>query len=166
MSDTLAIVMEQERRLVFPQFDEHIAFDIGSAIRRIAVSESKAVVCDVRLWDRPLFYMALPGTTADNVEWVRRKANVVRRYGKSTYRMVLEKGAGPDNRALAAEMDAPMSDYVLAGGGFPINVANVGIVGAVTASGIPEHLDHMLVVRGICDTLGIAQDGLMLPESL
>lgn len=165
MSDNLAIVMEQERRLVFPRFDEHMAFETGSAIRRIAVAEGKGVVCDIRLWDRPLFYTALPGTTADNAEWVRRKANVVRRYGKSTYRMVLEKGAGPGKRALADEANAPLADYVLAGGGFPINVDGAGIVGAVTVSGIPEHLDHMLVVRGICAVLGIAEDGLMLPES-
>lgn len=166
MSDSLAVVIEQERRLVFGAFDEAAAFELGAAIRAIALAEDKGVVCQVRLWDRPLFYMALPGTTADNVEWVRRKANVVKRYGKSTYRMVLEKGAGPGNRALGDEMNAPLSDYVLAGGGFPIRVEGAGVIGAVTVSGIPEHLDHMLVVRGLCAVLEIAQDGLVLPESL
>lgn len=166
MRDSLAIVVEQERRLVFRAFDEAAAFELGAAVRAIALAEDKGVVCEVKLWDRPLFYMALPGTTADNVEWVRRKANVVKRYGKSTYRMVLEKGAGPGNRALGDETNAPLSDYVLAGGGFPIRVEGAGVIGAVTVSGIPEHLDHMLVVRGLCAVLDIAQDGLVLPESL
>lgn len=164
MSERLAIVVEQERRLVFPSFNEQLAFEVGSTIRELAVAEDKGIVCDIRLWDRPLFYMALPGTTADSVEWARRKANVVRRYGKSTYRMVLEKGAGPDNRELPAESHAPLTDYVLAGGGFPIRVAGAGIIGAVTVSGIPEHLDHMLVVTGIIEVLGISIDGLTLPE--
>lgn len=166
MSGSLDIVIEQEKRLVFPRFDEATAFELGSAIRDIALDEGKGVVCEVRLWDRPLFFMALPGTTADNAEWVRRKANVVRRFGKSSYRMVLEKGAGPGNRALSAEMNAPIEDYVLAGGGFPIAVKRAGIIGAVTVSGIPEHLDHMLTVRGICAVLDMAHDDLTLPEAI
>lgn len=165
MSDSLAIVIEQERRLVFRAFDEGTAFALGSAIRDIAMAEDKSVVCEVRLWDRPLFFMALAGTTADNAEWVRRKANVVKRFGKSTYRMVLEKGAGPGNRALSEEMNAPLADYVLAGGGFPIRVEGAGVIGAATVSGIPEHLDHMLVVRGICAVLDMAHDDLVLPEA-
>ncbi|WP_127142877.1 heme-degrading domain-containing protein [Pelagibacterium montanilacus] len=148
-------VVAQEATLTFAAFDEAAAFSVGSAIRDIALDEGLGVVCDIRFWDRPLFYMALPGTTADNPEWVRRKANVVRRFGKSTYRMVLEHGAGEGRRALPADFGARPEEYVLAGGGFPLAVARVGIIGAITVSGIPEHEDHMLVVRGICRHLGV-----------
>lgn len=164
MSDRLARVIEQERRLVFQRFDEAAAFAIGSEIRRIALAEGHGIVCDVRLWDRPLFYMALPGTTADNPEWVRRKANVVKRFGKSTYRMVLERGVTENARAFPADRGMAVEDYVLAGGGFPITVEGVGIIGAVTVSGVPEHIDHWLVVQGICAHLGIDPATLALPN--
>ena len=57
-------IIEQERRLVFSGFDEGAAFAIGSAIRERALQEGLSLVADVRLWDRPLFYMAMPGTPA------------------------------------------------------------------------------------------------------
>ncbi len=151
----LASVITHEADLVFDRFDEAAAFEIGSAIREIALAEHLSIVCDVRYWDRPLFYMALPGTSADNPDWVRRKINVVKRFGKSSYRMVLERKATPQNRAFPADSGLPASDYVLAGGGFPIRIRNAGVIGAITVSGVPEHLDHMLVVRGICQHLGM-----------
>ena len=39
------------------------------------------------------------------------------------------------------------------GGSFPIRVAGVGIVGAVTVSGLPQAQDHALVVEGLRDFL-------------
>ncbi|WP_404403165.1 heme-degrading domain-containing protein [Pelagibacterium halotolerans] len=158
----LNAIIAQEDRLVFSRFDEAAAFEIGTAIRDIALAEGHSIVCDIRLWDRPLFYMALPGTTADNPDWVRRKANVVRRFSKSTYRMVLERGAGEGNRAFPGDSGLSPQDYVLAGGGFPVRIEGVGVVGAIIVSGAPEDVDHMLVVRGICGHLGIDADSLRL----
>jgi uncharacterized protein (UPF0303 family) len=45
-------------------------------------------------------------------------------------------------------------DFAIAGGGFPINVEGVGVIGAATASGLPEREDHNLVVAAICAVLG------------
>lgn len=164
MGDRLARVIEQEQRLVFHRFDEAAAFAIGSEIRRIALAGGNGIVCDIRLWDRPLFYMALPGTTADNPEWVRRKANVVKRFGKSTYRMVLERGVTENARAFPSDRGMAVEDYVLAGGSFPINVDGAGIIGAVTVSGVPEHVDHWLVVQGLCAHLGVDPETLAMSD--
>ncbi len=50
----------------------------------------------ISVWDRLLFYAALPGSSSSNFDWVRRKINVVKMFQKSTYRMVLEQNsAGP-----------------------------------------------------------------------
>ncbi|MGV3651519.1 MAG: heme-degrading domain-containing protein [Devosia sp.] len=145
-------IVAQEEALVFHQFDEHVAFEIGLAARRIAVSQQQGVVIDVRSWDRPLFYCALAGTSGDNQHWVRRKANTVQRFAKSTYRMVLEKSwegdVFPPRRALDPD------DYVLAGGGFPIRLANAGVIGAAIISGLPEREDHKLIVAAIAQVLG------------
>ena len=74
-----------------PAFDEATAFAIGSAIRERGLKENLPIVVDIRTFDRPLFYAALPGSTADNANWARRKRNVVQKFLKSTYRMVLEQ---------------------------------------------------------------------------
>ena len=162
IAEDIARVIEQERGLVFDAFDEHLAYSIGGIIRERAVRESLGLVVDVRLWDRPLLYIAMPGTTADNIEWVRRKANTVRRFHKSTYRMVLE--AGGVERAFAPHRAAPIEDYALAGGGFPIQVRGAGVVGVVTVSGLHERDDHAVVVEAICEELGADKSAFALSK--
>ncbi len=157
----LDIVKVQERALVFPFFDEAAAFAIGSAIRERALGESLPIIVDIRSWDRPLFYAALPGSTASNANWARRKRNVVQMFLRSTYRMVLEK-ARPDRTFPASEgLDAV--DYVLAGGGFPITVQGAGVIGVIAVSGLPERQDHEVVVWALCGHLGLNYADLALP---
>lgn len=164
-AEDIAKIIEQEQGLVFRAFDEHAAFAIGSAIRERAMRESLGLVADVRLWDRPLFYCAMPGTTADNPNWVRRKANTVQRLHKSTYRIVLE--AGGKERLFPPHRNLPPEDFVMAGGGFPIRVEGIGVVGAVTVSGLHERDDHEVAVAAICDYLGVERNSFALasPEA-
>lgn len=159
--DDLTIVSAQEADLAFPRFDEAIAFAIGSAIRERALRENLPIVVDIQLWDRPLFYAALPGSTATNANWARRKRNVVRLLLKSTYRLVLEKGR-PDRTFAVGEGLEP-ADYVLAGGGFPITVAGVGVIGVIAVSGLPERQDHGIIVAVLCEHLGLDPAGRTLP---
>jgi uncharacterized protein (UPF0303 family) len=160
-AEDIAKIIEQERGLVFAEFDEHVAFAIGLAIRERAVRETLGLVADVRLWDRPLFYCAMPGTTGDNPNWVRRKANLVQRVLKSSYRVALESDAPervfPERRAL------PQADYAIAGGGFPIRVKGIGVVGAVTVSGLHERDDHEIGVAAICQYLKLDHAAFALP---
>lgn len=156
-----ARIAAQEEALVFEAFDENAAFAIGGALREQARADGVSLVVDIRLWDRALFFSALPGTTADNAEWVRRKANVVRLLHKSSYRVVMERPFPekifPDYRAL------DVKDFAMAGGGFPIRVRGVGVVGAIVVSGLPEREDHARVVEAICQYLGKDYAGLALP---
>src|SRR3546814_1823993 len=46
---------------------------------------SVSVAIDVTLHAMPVFYCALPGTTADNASWVRRKRAVTLRFFRSSY---------------------------------------------------------------------------------
>ncbi len=156
-------IAAQEAALVFDAFDEGTAFALGSAIRDTALAENLPIIVDIQLWDRPLFYAALPGSTASNANWARRKRNVVKNFHKSTYRLVLEK-ARPDRTFPPGEGLDP-ADYVLAGGGFPITVKGVGVIGAIAVSGLPERQDHAVVVAALCRHLGLDHDALALPAA-
>lgn len=160
-SDDVRKIAEQEARLVFDGFDEATAFEIGSAIRARGLAEKFPIVVDIRLWDRTLFYCALPGSTSGNSEWTRRKINVVKVFHRSSYRMVLSKAR--EDRTFPVGEALPIEDYVLAGGGFPIRVKGVGVIGAVAVSGLPERQDHEVVVAALCDHLGIDGQELALP---
>src|ERR1700727_848735 len=85
IADDLARSALQEQELQFASFDEETAWRLGAEIRALAVSRKLGLVVDVRRFGQPLFYTALPGTTPDNVEWVRRKGNVVARFHRSSY---------------------------------------------------------------------------------
>ena len=145
-------VVLQERELRLPQFDAQTAWDLGLRLRTMAEERGLAVVVDVRRFGQPLFYSALEGTTPDNVEWVRRKSNVVARFHRSSYATGLKLKA--KNETLAEQQGLPLADYATHGGSFPLTVVDAGVVGSVTVSGLPQRDDHELVVEALCAMLG------------
>jgi len=150
LSEDLDRVSLQERELQFESMDEQRAWEIGSRLRAMAVERELSIVIDIRRFGQPLFYTALHGTTPDNVEWVRRKSNVVARFHRSSYGIGLHlknKNDSIEARGL------PTAEYASHGGSFPIIVRNAGIVGSITVSGLPQRADHELVVEALCSIL-------------
>lgn len=162
LAEDMAKLAEQEKALVFKRFDEEVAFSIGRDIKAAAEARDARLAIDVRLWDRQLFFFAMPGTTADNADWIRRKSNCVRRYGHPSYALTLrqkQRGSG-----FVADDNADPADYAAHGGSFPINVAGAGIIGAITVSGVPGRNDHGFVVAAIAAHLGLDAARLALAD--
>ena len=158
--EDLARIAQQERQLQFPAFDEQVAWRLGCRLRDMAVERGLGIVIDIRRTGQPLFYTALPGTTPDNPEWVRRKSNVALRFHRSSYAVGLDleqKGSSLEARGL------PAADYASHGGSFPVRVQNAGVIGAVTVSGLPQRADHELVVEALCAEFGLDYEKLRLP---
>jgi uncharacterized protein (UPF0303 family) len=121
------------------------------------------VVIDVRRFGQPLFYCALPGTTPDNPDWVRRKSNIVARFHRCSYAVGLElKHAGT---TLEDKYGLSLTDYAVHGGSFPIRVSGAGPIGSVTVSGVPQRSDHELVVEALCSVIGKDYASLALPAA-
>lgn len=160
LSEDLERIGLQERELQFESMNEQTAWEIGTRLRALAEQRGMSVVIDVRRFGQPLFYTAMKGTTPDNVEWVRRKSNVVARFYRSSYGVGLflkNKNDSIEARGLLT------ADYASHGGSFPIAVRNAGIVGSVTVSGLPQRADHELVVEALCGILHRNYDELKLP---
>ena len=162
VSEDLERVSLQERELQFDSFDEQTAWEIGNHLRSAAADRNLSLVIDVRRFGQPLFYTALAGTTPDNVEWVRRKTNVVARFHRSSYGVGLLMSG--KNDSLEAR-GLPIADYASHGGSFPIRVKGAGIIGCITVSGLPQRADHEFVVEALCSILRRNYDELKLgPE--
>lgn len=154
--DDLDRIARQERELQWTSFNEEDAWQLGSTLREVAVERQLAIVIDIRRFaphlgnqaGAPLFYAALHGTSPDNAEWARRKANVVARLHRSSYAVGLSLKAR--NVTLQEKYDLPLSDYASHGGAFPIIIAGTGVLGSVTVSGLPQRDDHELVVEVLC----------------
>lgn len=152
LQEDLNRIALQERELVLPRLDADIAWQIGSKLRAIAAERHLPIVIDIRRFGHPLFYAAMDGTTPDNPEWVRRKGNVVARFHHSSYIDALnEKLKG---KTIYESQGLSLAEYATHGGSFPIRVANAGVVGSITVSGLPMRQDHELVVEALCAVLG------------
>lgn len=161
LDDDISRLKRQEEVLQFSALDEEAAWVLGSQMRADALKRNLPLVIDVRIGQRPLFYTALPGTTPENPDWVRRKINTVYRFEACSYRIGLEyrkKGLSFDtSRGLE-----PLN-YAPAGGGFPVRIRGTGVVGAVTVSGIPQREDHNFVAANLARYLGASYQDIELP---
>ena len=160
-NEDLERIAQQERELALPRLDAQTAWELGSRLRTMAAERKLCVVIDVRRFGQPLFYAAMDGTSPDNVEWVRRKSNVVARFHHSSYVAGLREKL--KNQSLTDSQALPVADYATHGGSFPLRVAGAGIVGSVTVSGLPQRADHELVIEALCAMLGKNYADLKLP---
>lgn len=144
-SARLVELRQQEEELVFASFDHHDAWRLGSLIANHAIASELGVAIDIRRHNLVLFRCVLPGATADQEEWIRRKSASVLRFEHST---ALLTGQFSERNPLGGGWLAP-EDYTLAGGSFPIRVRGAGVIGAVTVAGLSSDEDHQLVVDGI-----------------
>lgn len=161
ISDDLAQIAVQERTLAFDLFREHEAWNLGCRLRDAAATANHPVVIEIRRFGQPLFFTALSGSTPDNVEWARRKANTVARFHRSSYGMGLE--LQQKNVTLLDRFGLTLADYAAHGGGFPLSVSGVGVIGSVTVSGLPQRQDHEFVVEMLCAELAKDYTALKLP---
>ena len=157
MSDDLraliASLEAQEERLVFARFDNADAWRLGCAMVEAATERKLPITIDIRRHGHQLFHAALPGTTPENDSWIERKVNVVNRFAAASYLVgrrlavreaTLDEALGVEPRLFAAH-----------GGAFPIRIKDVGVVGTVTVSGLPQAEDHAFVTEMIGAFLGV-----------
>ena len=153
LEQDLAIIARQEQRLCFDKFDEDTAWRVGSMLHDAAVKKGVAVEIDVSLCGRMVFRCAMKGTTPNNADWIRRKQNTVAHFGRCSYGMGRQLDL--EKTDLVSKFGLSPSEYVAAGGCFPVRIRNVGIVGSVTVSGLPQREDHQLVVAVLAEVLGL-----------
>lgn len=158
----LARIMLQEERLQFERFDPTTAWTIGTRLKTIAEARNVAVTIDIQLHGRPLFFYTMPKTGPDNGDWVRRKRNVVLRYHRSSYAVGLQ--LEHEQTTLSEQLGLDMRDYAAHGGCFPIVLRGTGCIGTITVSGLPQRVDHELVIEVLAEVLKQPYAELALDE--
>jgi uncharacterized protein (UPF0303 family) len=141
----------QEERLVFTRFDNANAWRLGSAMVAAATERSLPVTIDIRRHGQQLFHAARPGTTAEND--AERKINVVNRFAAASY--LVGRRLAATGTALDEALGVEPRLFAAHGGAFPIRIKDVGVVGTVTVSGLPQADDHAFVTEMIAAFLGV-----------
>ena len=149
----LDLLARQEEKLVFDRFDEDTAWAIGSNLVAVARAQNAPVVIDIRTPDRTLFHVSLPGAKPANDAWARRKSNLTLREHESSMRFGMALKA---KGKTLADHGIDFVDFADHGGSFPIRVAGVGVIGAITVSGLASHEDHGMIVEVLAEHLGVS----------
>ncbi len=138
-------VKEQQSTLQFSGFDHKTAAEIGIQLYQMAAERRLPVAIDISRGRHQVFHVALPGATADNDEWLKRKSNTVYRFEVSSMFMQLkmkEKG-----KSISDIYSVSLDSYAEAGGAFPIIVKGTGMVGVIAVSGLTSEEDHGLIIE-------------------
>ncbi len=156
----LKAIARQEQQLQFTAFGAETAWAVGSRLRDDAIRRGAAMTFEIQIAGRTLFLVTTEGAPAGQADWIRRKRNVVMRFGRSSYAV----GRQLELEGLTIEQrhGLTLTDYAMHGGGFPILLRGTGCVGSVIASGLHQRVDHAMVVDALAGMLGVEVE--RLPE--
>lgn len=141
--ETLEELLDEERRLTFPRFDNEDAFRLGCMLYADGAEEEAPYAIRIVVDDLIAFQAFMPGTGAENSNWLDRKCATVMHTGSSSYHAFVAK-------ELYGEKEEWQRDgaYALYGGGFPLTVDGQ-LHGVIAISGMPHAKDHARVVQTI-----------------
>ncbi len=147
MSYTLDDLIQQEHDLELLQFNQDVAWQLGSTIKQLAEAKGASISIEVYGFGQTLFQFSMLGSSADQLDWIRRKRNSVLYYGRSTYYLSIYNEN--KQRVFETQPHVDANEYCAHGGSFPIRIKGSGLVGSVTASGLASIDDHQLVTQAL-----------------
>ncbi|WP_435207621.1 heme-degrading domain-containing protein [Micromonospora sp. bgisy143] len=141
---TLDELQREENELELAGLTETDAYELG--VRAVTAAAERGLPISVGVWrtGRQLFHCGLPGSTADNDAWLRRKGRVVMRFEHSS--LYMARLCRDKNVTLTERYGLPAARYAAAGGALPLRVRGTGVVGWMGVSGLPQVEDHRFVV--------------------
>jgi uncharacterized protein (UPF0303 family) len=143
----LAELAAEEEELQLSRFTNDDAWALGSALVGRGRAEGLPVAIEVSRHSHQLFHAALTGASPDNDSWIERKAAVVHRFGHSS--LYVGQRSREAGSTFEEQFGLDPQRYAAHGGGFPLIVRDVGPVGVVVVSGLPQVDDHRMVVAAL-----------------
>jgi uncharacterized protein (UPF0303 family) len=153
LDDDLKTIARQEELLRWDGFDADSAWRLGCVMREMLVERGAAGTVEIEVAGQVLFTAATVGATPGQADWIRRKRNTVRRFARSSY--AVGRQLERDGETMEGRHGLALADYAAHGGGFPVWVKGVGVVGSAIVSGMPQREDHNLVVAAMARVLGV-----------
>lgn len=140
--DTVA----EEDDLGFDRFTYDDAWALGSSMVSAATGRSLPIAIGIVFGEQRVFHAALPGSAANNDDWLARKFRTVAKHNCSSWASTCRQRADPADYFEAGGYDR--ADLALAGGAVPLRVRG-SLIGAIGVSGLAEEDDHRFVVEAL-----------------
>ncbi len=144
-------IKKQEHELEFEKFTHDDAWELGKICAKLAKERDLGVVISIRMASGlTVFQHATPRGIPTAEIWLESKhKTVMTRYASTLYFHAFLNG---NNKTL--EGLKLVDNYTEFGGGFPIKVKNVGVIGSVSATGLYHFDDHNFIADCVAEFLG------------
>lgn len=147
MEEVIKVLELQEDILQFNHFTNEDAWQVGTFLVAEAKKNRLPVTVSIRLNNGlTVFQYAADGTTLENQLWTDKKFNLVKLTERST---LLQYSLLEQNGQTLEDIGLNSQEYHAAGGGFPIRIEEVGVIGSIIVTGMNHILNHDLVVKSI-----------------
>lgn len=140
--------MSKEPELNIPdsfEWTRETAIAVGVAMEKLGHERALLIACAVFFDSQRVFHIGLPGSSAENDQWIEMKRHTVDITHNSSLalRRQLQSVEG-----VGEELPYANGLFAMCGGGYPLN-DSTGDRGVAIVSGLPHLDDHDLVVEAI-----------------
>ncbi|MGN1184066.1 MAG: heme-degrading domain-containing protein [Oliverpabstia sp.] len=155
VEELVKVLEMQEEILQFSSFTNADAWELGNIVVQEAKRLGLTIAVRIRLNNGyTVFQYGMDGTNLLNEQWMTRKENTVKTLEESSLRFCMNLRA---NQESLEDHFLDPREYAACGGGFPIRVEEVGVIGTIVVSGLDHVSDHDLLVKCISKYLHVAE---------
>lgn len=151
-NELLKILEKQETDLVFDSFNNEDAIKLGLLLKDVTKDSDTPLSMRVFIDDSIVYEYSMAGGDPERrLGWTFRKNNLIRKTNHSSMHGKVKALYLDELLDLYNDKET----YGFGCGGFPITLKEKGIIGACCISGLPDPLDHFLVVKALEEMLNI-----------
>lgn len=145
MDEVITVLSMQEEILQFSHFTNEDAWELGMML--VAESRRRGLDCAVSIRRNngyAVFKYAGNTTNLNNDRWMDRTFNTVRTLEKSSLLVYSEL---QKNEETMVDIALDPKGFSCMGGGFPVRVEEVGVVGAIMVTNQNHYINHDIIVK-------------------
>ncbi len=147
IEEVIAVLAMQEEILQFGHFTNEDAWALGNLIVAEARKRGLDTAVEIRLNNGyTVFKYAGNSTNLNNAAWMDKMYATVRRVEKST--MLLYSELKKSEETLE-DIGLEPGEYSYMGGGFPIRVEEVGVIGVILVSNQNHFVNHDIIIKAV-----------------
>ena len=140
-------VKEVTRKIELDSFNNRLGMEMGLAIIDLAKKKNKNIAVQVERLNHIIFLYVDENLPADKHDWLKRKANVSKRFEQSSLSVKNDLVNG--NMTLKETFALDDKEYLAKGGSIPVFVKNAGMIAIITVSGLHDEEDHKIIIDAL-----------------
>ena len=147
--DNYEMYLQHEEKYQFPTFSREDVWDLACDVMESNKDFPKQVAIEIYIGNVMMFRY-FPGRCGTLQEmWLQRKRNTVLALGKSSVLAAAQMAMQEKTPADLVPGFPNPDDYAVCGGGFPLRTKDGNIFGTVCVSGLPDVVDHEVIIGGL-----------------